>query len=270
MDITHIGKRSLRTLWARKHLWFFGFFIAAAGGATADGAGSSAHGPLPQWLLPLLIAFSVLGLAVLIMNVLSEAALIRGVQRDQDGESLSIAEGFRVGGRHFLTVFVLKVLLAAGFAGAGVVVAAPIALGAFEVVPMVPAILVALPLVVVGIPGALTLYFLYEYALRFAVLEGFGARDAIRAARRLLHGRLGDSVRLTLLSFAGQLGGGLVTSVGALPGAALGLGAYFAFGLAPSVMVGALLVVPVVILVQGATGTFRSSVWTLGFLGARG
>jgi len=36
------------------------------------------------------------------------------------------------------------------------------------------------------------------------------------------------------------------------------------------VVVGALLVVPFVVLVQGATGTFRSSVWTLGFMEARG
>jgi len=271
VNISNIAKRSIHTLWTRKHLWFFGFFVASASGGGGGGGGGAGPGAgFPAWLIPVIVAAGLLGLVALVMNVLSEAALIRGVHDDQDGEALGVLGGLREGRRHFVTVLVLKVLAALGVLATVIVTASPLALGAFELVPMALAAILVLPLVLFAIPVVLTITFLYEYALRFAVLEGMGTRDAIRASRRFLHGRLADSIRLTLLAVAGHVGGGLVGAISAIPGAAIGLATYFAFGLVPGVVVGALLVVPFVVLVQGATGTFRSSVWTLGFMEARG
>jgi hypothetical protein len=272
VNLTQIAKRSFRTLWTRKHLWFFGFFVAAAGssgGGGAESGGAAGGGAIPAWILPLAIGLGLLGLVAAVLHVLSEAALIRGVRDDQNGEVLSILDGLRESRRHFWSVLAIKALLAVGFIALGVVIVAPIALGAFEVIPMLFAALLALPLVVVATPAALSMYFLYEYALRFVVLDEMHARDGLRASRRFLHGRLGDAIRLTLLSFVGQVGGSFATFVACLPAAVVGLALYFTAGLVPAAVAGGLLALPAIVLVRGATGTFRSSVWTLGFMEGR-
>ena len=42
--------------------------------------------------------------------------------------------------------------------------------------------------------------------------------------------------------------------------------AYLIGGLVPAAVVGGVIAIPLIILVVGAMGTFRSSVWTLGFI----
>ncbi len=273
MNLSRIAKRSLTTLWAHKHLWFFGFFVAAAGSSGGGGAetgGAAGGGVVPTWLFILAAVLAALGLVAGILHVLSEAALIRGVRDDSEKrEVLGIVDGLRESRRHFWSVLGLKLLLAASFLSIGVVIVAPLALGAFELVPMLAAALLALPLVVVAIPAALTLYFLYELGLRFVVLDYMRVRDALRAARRFLHGRLADAIRLTLLSFAGQVGGSFATFVACLPAAIVGFALYFTAGLVPAIVGATLLGLPAIVVVRGATGTFRSSVWTLGFMEGR-
>jgi hypothetical protein len=115
----------------------------------------------------------------------------------------------------------------------------------------------------------LTGYLAYEYALRFAVLEGAPAVDAFRAALSFLHGRLVPSIVLMVTSSASAIVAGLAGLVVAIPGALVGVAVYFAAGLVPAIVAGAVLFVPLLVPIIGALGTFRSAVWTIGFLDAR-
>jgi hypothetical protein len=99
-----------------------------------------------------------------------------------------------------------------------------------------------------------------------AVLEDHGALESIRRARRFLHGRLGLSIKLTLLAMVGQIGGSMAMGIVLIPAALVaGLG-YLIGGVIPAAVLGGLVGIPLITLVMGATGTFRSSVWTLGFI----
>ncbi|MHB8872292.1 MAG: hypothetical protein ACYC8T_01265 [Myxococcaceae bacterium] len=272
MDPFKIAKEALRNLWVHKYLWFFGLFVAGGGGAGGPppgGKGGAGGGQLPGWLIPALIAASVFALAMLCMHVVSEAALIEGVRRNRAGEPFRIGTGMRVGLRHFWRVLGVKLLLAAVFLGSGLVLVAPTVLAVLGLVPWWLAVLLTLPLAVVAVPWFLSVYFVYEYALRVAVLDTRGPVDAVREARSFLHGRVLDSLKLLLVAFLGQMGGGLVAAALLVPVAGLGLLVYLAAGLVPAIAVAAALVLPVALTVMGALGTFRSSVWTLGFIDGR-
>jgi hypothetical protein len=121
-----------------------------------------------------------------------------------------------------------------------------------------------------AVPWLLTAVFVYVWALRLSVLDGLGALDAVRAGWSFLHGRVGESLKLLLVAFAGQVAGGLAAALAAAPGALVGAALWLATGaVVPAAVVGGLLALPPALAAIGATGTFRSTLWTLGFLESR-
>lgn len=269
MGLAEIARKSVGTLWAYKYLWFFGFFAGAAGASGGSRVSADGHSQLPEWVMPAALAVAVLGLLFILMNTLSESALIRGVAVGLSGESLGITRALRIGRRHFWTIAAIKILTAFAFVGSAAVAVAPLVLSQLGVLPTAIGFLLGVPLVLVAIPWFLTLFFMYQYAMRFTVLDNLKAVQAIRSAKRFLHGRLADSLKLTVLSFVGQLGGGFLAGAVAIPGVLVGLALYFASGMIPAIVVGCVLALPPAFAAVGAAGTFRSSVWTLGFLHAR-
>lgn len=282
MDVTAIAKQAFKLVQTNKHLWFFGFFLAGLGGGGAGGgsghkpkpgvaeaATAAAQHDLPGWLWPVLALAVVLGLVGLAMHVVSEAALIEGVRRRDGDLAFGVRSGFASGLRHFwrvLGVKALAALVAALFAGAIVV---PILAAVAGHLPLWAGLPLGVAAALVAVPVLLTGYFLYEYALRVAVLEGAPASEAYRAAISLLHGRLVPSVLLLGTAAASSVVAGLASLLAALPAAAVGLALWHFVGLVPGVVAGVALLVPALVPIAGAQGTFRSAVWTLGFLSAR-
>lgn len=270
MDIIRIAKQSFSTIRSHKYLLFFGFFVASGGGAGGNVGGHGHHGgPLPARVWPLIGVAVVLGLAALVMHVLSEGALIDGVERAQRGQRGRIGEELGQSRRHFWTLAAIKVVLGAAMLVSVAVVAAPVGGALLGAYPVVAGAVATALLGLLAVPWLLTLYFVYMYAMRIAVLDDKKALDAMRSAKRYLHGRLASSLKLLVAgglgSAAVEVAGGLV----ALPIAALGLGVYFLAGLVPALVVGGVLLAPVAVLVAGSVGAYRSSVWTLGFLDGR-
>lgn len=280
MDSLEIARESVRTLWRHKSLWVLGFFVApgsGGGGGGGGGGGSGSAGPggasVPDAALPWLVLAGVaaLGIAVafFVVHLVCEGALIEAVRRGRGGERLGLRRGLREGRRHAMTLAAIK-LLAFGLGLLGMVPLATVALMmATEVLSLAAGLTLAVPLGLVTLPVLLTIYFVYQYAMRFAVLEDRTAMDAVRDARRFLHGRLAPSLKLTVVSYLGQIGGSLIAVLLLLPAAALGLAAYFSAGLAVAIGVALLVGLPLLLPAIGAMGTYRSSVWTLGFLEQR-
>ncbi len=125
-------------------------------------------------------------------------------------------------------------------------------------------------LALVAVPWLLTVYFVYEWSMRFAVFENRGVIASLRAAERFLHGRIGVSLKLLVMDAVGQMAGGMAGLVFALPAAGVGAGVYLVAGLVPAIAVGAGLLLPFALSIVGARGVYRSSLWTLGWLEERG
>ncbi|HEY3444917.1 MAG TPA: hypothetical protein VGK67_01085 [Myxococcales bacterium] len=275
MDILSIVKQAWKLLWTNKYLWVFGFFMAGVGGGAGGppskhGTGTGGgHEALPIWLWPVLAVAALLAIAALVMHVVSEAALIEGIRERKDEQAFSLREGFRFGLRHFWRVLGVKALAALVVVLVGAAIVAPILVAVTGHAPLWIGIPVGVLFALVGVPALLTGYFLYEYALRIAVLDGAPATDAYRAAIAFLHGRIVNSIVLAVTSSLSSLVAGLAGLVAAVPAAVVGLAVYAAAGLVPGIVAGAVVLVPLMIPIFGAQGTFRSAVWTLGFLSTR-
>ncbi|MBL8923671.1 MAG: hypothetical protein JNJ54_32755 [Myxococcaceae bacterium] len=275
MDVVTIARQSLRTAWQHRALWLFGFFIAASGGGgggggTAPRGSNLSSGALPGWLLPALVVAALLGLAALVMHVVSEGALIAGVQSASQGGTPTVRSGLRAGLAHFGVVFRLKLLALVALVAMAGVVLLPVGLGVAALVPLWAGALGSAVAALALLPAALTGYLVLEVALRVAVLEQQGAVDAVGTATRYLSGRLLDSLQLLVVAFVGQAGVGLLGVLALVPGALVGgLVWLLTHSLLAAGVALAVVAAPLLIPVIGFAGAFRSTVWTTGFLASR-
>ena len=279
MNPTQVAQTSFRTIWNNKSLWLFGFFVVASGGGAGargkqthlPGSAASAASDMPQWLWAVIALAVVLGIISVLMHVLSEGALIDGVRKAnaQPVLPLTVASGWSSGRKNFGRVFGVKALVGTVFLAALAVMLAPALLGIFGIAPVAIAIALTIPLALLAVPVLLSLHFINEFAIRIAVLDDVGVIAAISRARAHLNGRVIDSVKLMLLSFAGQMAGGVAAFVCLLPGALIGALVYFVGGMVPGLVAFGIVSVPLAAAALGATGAFRSTVWTLGFLQGR-
>jgi hypothetical protein len=296
METLAIAKRAFEIIRTRPGLWFFGFFVAAIGGGTANehqkasrtGHGESVslsaadvlerakHGlsdaleQLPGWIVPIAIAALLFAAAVLVMHIVSEGALIDAVSEGERGRARALKHAFERGLRMFFPVLAVKALAVLLMSAAVVIAAAPLLAAVFGFTELWVGILGTIALVAVSVPWLVTVYFVYEYALRFVVVDGLGAIDAMRSAGSFMHGRIEDSIRLLLADGIGRVVGFIAGGVSALLLAAIiGLPVFFAFGILPAAIAAGVIVAPVSVMLLGAIGTYRSSIWTLGYLQAR-
>ena len=298
MRVSALISDSLSITLRHRALWVFGLFAAAGGGASgsvntdsqgheagADAVAGAAQ-ELPAALagvasfaegigtavtahLPLVICGAAgLGLGLLALHILSEGALIEGVSRlhRQPNEAFTVRRGFRLGLDHFGVVLGIKALtLTLGLLLASLV-AAPFVLAGLGALPIAAGLALGLPLMVAAVPTGISLYLIYALGMRVAVLENRRVLDALGRARRLLHGRLLDGLKLLLTVGLGRMGSGFLVLPALLPILLVaGLGYLFG-GLVGALVALVTLAIPLGLLFSGVLGTWQSSVWTLGYL----
>jgi hypothetical protein len=264
-----------------RSLWLFGFFVGLAsggsnggggggGGDGSAGAGGLAVGTLLRFVTTeiLVAAAAVVVLIVaagLVMRFLSEGALIEGVVRARRGGVMSTGEGFRAGWAHWGVIFRIAVLYFAAVAASVALLVVPcvIALRAFG--PM-GAVLTGIPAAVIAVPWLVTLSLVQAFAMRIAVLENRRALDAIHKARLFLHGRLIHGLKLMVAAFVGSLGIMLVGFAVIVPVVLLLAASAMVLPIWPLIIAGALVLVPVGCVLTAMLGTYRSSVWTIGYV----
>lgn len=267
MHVVTIVKDALSTLRHHPRLWVFGFFVAAGGGTgvrlSRDG------GPAAEWIVPLAVAALAVAALVSAVNVVCEAALIDGVRTARRGEGYAIGAGMRAGVSAFwrivgvkLAAFVTQVLTVGAMAlpiGAVVLAGGPVWAGALGTAALALTLL----------PWLLSVYFVYEWALRIVVVEGRGVRAAIGEGFRFLEGRVLLSLQIAVAAGLGQFAAGAVGLLFALPVAAVaGLVFWLVGPIAAAITFGSVMA-PIAICLVAALGTYRSSVWTHGYLRGR-
>ncbi len=263
-----------------RSLWLFGFIVGlASGGSSSGGAGGNGSAGdaivgIPFALLitdfsPVLVAALTvvvgLALAAMVVHFISEGALIEGVVRARQGVRMSVGEAFRAGWAHWGVLLRIAVLYVLAIAGSVALLVVPCVL-AVRAFGAVGGIVLGLPAVLVAVPWLITLHLIQAFASRIAVLQNRRAIDAVRKARLFLHGRLRLGLKLIVATFVGTIAFALMTLV-ALTLVALLIRALVPFGqLGPAILVGALLLVPVCFVIVAMMGTFRSSIWTIGYV----
>lgn len=269
-DVLPVARDAVRTLWRHKRLWVLGLFVAAgAGGGTRFDAPSDATGITAGWVAGLVLIAAVTGVITLALHVISEGALIDAVREERRGRVPALGPAWRRGLASAGSVLGIKALTWVATSAVVAAAAAPLLLGLLEIVPLALGVALTVPLVVVAVPTALSLYLAHEIGLRMVVLEQRRAVDALRAGLRFLRGRLRFALTLLVVDGVAQL----VTAVIAVPFVlvvlAIGGATYAVAGLVPAVVVGAIVLAPIALALTGARGTFRSALWTHGMLDGR-
>lgn len=260
IDLVQVMKLSLETLWQRKSLWVFGLFLG-----TANGGGGGNEGPVPPVWVIILIIGAVIG--ILIMHVISEGAVIEGTA---SREPLGVREGLRRGRAHFGVLLKIKLLVGVtGLVAVGLL-AVPAWLYFLDILSKGEASLLGVLSFAIGGPLFTVIYIVYAFAMRIATLEGQLALEALQAARHFVRGRILTGLKLIgadVLSFLALV----LAVVAALAPIALLAGATFLrfSGWPAAALIGAVLAVPVLLAIAGAHGTYRSALWTHGYLASR-
>ncbi|HEY8548727.1 MAG TPA: hypothetical protein VIL35_02125 [Vicinamibacterales bacterium] len=255
-----------------RYLWLFGFFAGvASGGSSGGGAGGGAGGGQDVGGLstaefaPILVAIALAVAAFVFMRFLSEGALVEGVVRAREGQTMTVREGFRAGRAHWGVLFRVWLLYVAATVGSVILLAAPCVLAVQTLGPLA-GVALAIPVVLIGLPWLITLHLVQAFASRAAVLENRHALDAIRKARLFLHGRLMHGLKLLLATWLGTLLIGLAGAIVVVPATLLLLALTRVLGILPTVVLGCLVLLPIVFILTAMLGTLRSSIWTIGYV----
>jgi hypothetical protein len=262
-----------------RSLWLFGFIVGIASGGSNGGGnaggdggagGAAAFGSLlslfsTELAVAAVVVVLALAVASFVIRFLSEGALIEGVVRARRGGAMTTREGFRAGWAHWGVLFRIGLLYVAALIGSVVVLVAPCLL-ALKVFGPIGAVVVGLGAVVVAVPWLITLSLVQAFAMRIAVLENRRALDAIGKARLFLHGRLLHGLKLMVATFVGTLGITILSVVIIGPVVLLLAAMGTVLPVLPLIVVGVLVVLPAACVLTAMLGTYRSSVWTIGYL----
>ncbi|MEO7190987.1 MAG: hypothetical protein ABI051_08010 [Vicinamibacterales bacterium] len=291
MTIREIIRQGLHYARTCKWLWLFGFFIGITSGGSGAGGGSHNGGgggvtvgvgpvrlPIPTGatqelvgrdvithIAPIIIAVLVAIVIAFVMRFVSEGALIVGIARARQGGTMTNREGWRAGWTHWGVLLRIALLYVGATIGTLVLVAAACGIGMLAF-GTIGAVLTGIVAFLIAVPWLVTLYLVQAFALRIAVLENRGALDAMRKARLFVHGRLMHGLKLIVAMFVGTL---VISGLGLLAMApvALLLAALIpVLHIVPVIVLGCVVLVPALCVLSAIVGTFRSSVWTIGYV----
>jgi hypothetical protein len=283
MTIGEIVREGLHYARTCRSLWLFGFFVGVSGGGSNGGGGGGGHGsagsaaiaggaamagglqPSLAYFAPIAIVMLLAIAAGLVLRFIGEGALIEGIVRARRGVTLTTREGFRAGWAHWGVLLRIALLYVAASAGSVALLAAPCVTAALTIGWMA-ALLLGVPAVLIAVPWLITLYLVQAFAARIAVLEDRRALDAIRKARLFLHGRLVHGLRLMVATLIGTLVITVLSVVVLVPVALLLMALSSVLNVLPLIVIGCVVLLPVFAVLTAMLGTFRSSVWTIGYV----
>jgi hypothetical protein len=238
-----------------------------------------------QELLPLIVAVVVLlafvGLLWSVFAVAARGGLVVGVNAAEEGAPRTTAELWREGFGRFWSLVGLDILLKLPLVAVSllmlVMIVVPVAgtlagggePGVELIAPVCGSLAFGIPVLVIG---GFVLGIMHLLALRYVMLGGQGAVEAVRNGWLFLRARIKDSVIIWFLTAALNMGASFVV---AIPAVVIGIG--LAVPLAAAIAGGewammlaalpvALLLFTVLGLVYNAVwGTYTSALWTLFF-----
>jgi hypothetical protein len=279
MTIGEIVEQGFHYTRTCRSLWLFGFFVGiASGGSNGGGRGDGPAGagagaamaggffelPVSAFVLIAVVIFLAIA-ALIVMRFVGEGALIEGVVRARRGAPMTTGDGFRAGVAHWGVLFRIALIFFAATIASLVLLVVPCVIAMKTIGPL-GAVLLAVPALVVAVPWLVTLYLVQAFAWRIAVLENRRAVDAIAKARLFLHGRLAHGLKVLVASLLGTLAIVLLGLAVIVPVALVAVALMPVIRIVPALVLGGVVLVPVICLLSAVLGTYRSSVWTIGYV----
>jgi hypothetical protein len=289
-----------------RYLWFFGFFAGGTGtnfvgnvpstggnfnpnefqrsGAGLSGLTAQVGQGLSETVLIVGIVVVVLLIVLffIILAIISQGALADSVAAIDRGEGRQFGTAFRSGLNNFWRVLGYVVVFFLVALGLLVVIAIPVALligGTFAAtqstgvrisVAVIVGLLAILLLILVFVP----LYIISQYALRDIVVRRERVLGSVGSGYSLFRHNIGSSLLLWLIQLGLAIGIGIafilllliVVLILAIPVIALAVAGYTTAAWIAGGIEGLLILLPILLVATGATGTFSHAYWTLAYL----
>ncbi len=298
LDFGGILSRAWKLTWNNKALWLLGVLAGCGGGGAnfnfqnnfsgPSGPGGQPGGPVPEierflnqfdpnTLTAIFIGLICLGLLLALvataLGVIGRGGLIGGVQIANAQGKVSFGEGWRVGVKHFWTLFIIGLIVAIVSILAVVLTVVPGAL--FTAITFGLGALCLVPLICLLSIASIVLGVVAYFARIAAVVENLGVMDAVRRAWDIIKANLGSIIVLGLILIVLS---GIIGFVLSLPILFIVLPATFgilalASGDAPAVGNATLLIaglcfvvyLPVLLLLGGILQAWVTAAWTLAY-----
>ena len=293
-------KDTFRITIRNRYLWFFGFFVGTAI-PTGGGGGNFNQDDFEQsggvssmvaqvgpgdvggaaFVVGLVVLAVLLALFFIVMSLISQGGLSESVAAVDRGEGRRFGSTFRSGLRSFWRVlgyYIVFLLIALGLL---VVIVLPIALligGTFAATESVGARIIAS--VLGGLLGILALIAVFiplsvigQYALREIVVRGERVFRSVRTGYGVFRRNVGRSLLLWLIHLGLMIAVGIAVVIALLvvglilfiPTIVLGISDYTTAAIITGVVAG-LILLPILLALSGAAGTFGHAFWTLAYL----
>ena len=302
MQYMDIVWRSFRLSWRHKYLWLIALFSgegganfnfgSSGGGGGGGGGGTSRAGQIDTTaiqdqitrflsdyaglIIALVVASIVLAVVFFFLAAICEGATIRATAEHDAERPWGLGLAWRAGLHTLWPIVRFRLLLLALglpllLLVIGFVVGTVIAIANHNGGAAVPLIIGGVFLILAAIPYSIYLFFLDRLGSRALVLEQLGATASIARGHRLLFKRFGRTLLVWLLSIATGIVVGILAAcllaIVFIPLLILGgvIAASNSGGILPLVVIGALLLIPLSLVVGGFLSAQSATYWTLAF-----
>lgn len=220
MNYINIAKRALIMTWKYKFLWFFGLFIALVSGGSGMNSGYDFGNSTQNtkdlgvdnvknwitndisqylfWIIVVLIILFVIFLALWILSVISQSALIGCADKLDKGEKTSVKDGVAIGKKYFWRMLGISLLFVVTIFLSFIILGIPVFL-LFYYQLFVRAVLLLMLALLIFVPEAIFLSLIMNYAVRAIVLKDNKIIESIKTAYKLLINNFWQTIVVALI-----------------------------------------------------------------------
>lgn len=289
MQYLSFFKKALKITWKNKYLWIFGAFLALAGGGVQSNFSFDKSGQesaefskffqqITSWtsqekvLLSVgLIFLLIFILALLVLTVVSQGAIISSIDKINQRRKTNFKDGVRQGLKNFWPILWLGLIIALALMIIFTIFFSPTILLLFKKFWILGTILAVLG-VIIFIPLLIIAIFIKIYGFRYLVLKNKGVIESIKMSFNLFLDRWKSSLLMGILLLLAGLAVGLAVFTALIiltvPFFFLGLIAYLLFsgiGLATVIVIATIIFLLLAFAVVSVFTAFKEAVWTLFF-----
>jgi hypothetical protein len=267
MEYGGIVRRSWALAWQHKSLWILGLF---AGGGTFGTMEWHSKNITPEKLhmapetFALLgMGLTLLGIVFLLMSVLASAALIDAVNRLARGGVYRLRDSFSAGVDLFWRFLGLCLLALGTVVILVAILAVPgVLLFLMSTVVGVLSLIVLIPLF---LAGGFVINAIFQLAARSLVVRSCSIGDALDEGYYLLRTRLSANLAIFAIFILLSIGVGVISLIilGIVGGPFVAMAIMSTTGLVVALVIGLPLVLLVIWVIHGLTGSFFSAMYTL-------
>jgi hypothetical protein len=288
INYLEIIKNSWRITWSNKYLWWFGLFLSLGGsgnfnfnfpqnddwkkqagnGGEAVASFLSRHSEL--FIVIILIAI-ILGIALIVLKIISQAGLIKTLNKIETTKEKSFRKGFREGKKYFWKLLSIGLILGFLILALVFVLAVPVVF-LFYLHAIIFGVLAALLAIAIFIPLVIIASFIGKYAGFYIILSDLGIGASIERGYQIFRKNIRTSIIMALffipISMALAFAIFFIILIIGLIFLAIGALLYLIFskiGIAVAVISGIMVLLASIILLSSVYQVFYQTTWLLFF-----